>query len=199
MLPALILAYLGQGAKLITDTRNVLPNVFFNSVPGGVGSPFWWITFVFAILAAVIASQGSSFTLPASLILPAMISATFSLTQQLVHFHSVPMLKIIHTSSYFSGQVFVPVVNILIFLGTIGFTVGFGTSSGLTNAYGFAVSTVLIVTTTFIAISMVRIKHLPIALALAFLVGAGFIDGLFWGASLKKIPEGTFLAPATLC
>lgn len=123
-----------------------------------------------------------------------MISATFSLTQQLVHYHALPAIKIIHTSSYFSGQVYVPVVNGLLFLGTIAYTVGFGTSSGLTNAYGFAVATVLIVTTTFVGLSMVRIKGLPWILAIAFLLAGGFIDSLFWVATLKKVPTGTYLS-----
>jgi KUP system potassium uptake protein len=58
--PALCLAYLGQGARLVIDPVNVLPNVFFQSIPGGTGGGFWWFTFVFAILAAIIASQGTS-------------------------------------------------------------------------------------------------------------------------------------------
>lgn len=37
----------------------ILPNPYYNSVPGGIGSPFYWITFVFTILAAIIASQGT--------------------------------------------------------------------------------------------------------------------------------------------
>lgn len=138
-----------------------------------------------------------------------MISATFSLVQQLVHFHAMPAVKVIHTSSFVQGQVFVPVINVLLCIGTLGLVGGFGTGAGLTAAYGFAVSTVFIgtlifaclltivanisaVTTTFIAISIVRVKHLPVILAIAFALGMGFIDVLFWGASVKKIPEGNF-------
>lgn len=51
---------MGQGARLIRDGDNVIQNVFFQSIPGGVNGGFWWFTFVLAILAAVIASQGLS-------------------------------------------------------------------------------------------------------------------------------------------
>jgi KUP system potassium uptake protein len=54
----------------------------------------------------------------------------------------------------------------------------------------FAVSTVLIVTTTLVAISIPFVKGLPYVLGIAFMVFFGFIDGCFWGASLKKIPHG---------
>lgn len=56
--PCLVLAYLGQGSKLISDGAEVLPNIFFRSIPGGVGRPYWWITWIVSVLSAVIASQG---------------------------------------------------------------------------------------------------------------------------------------------
>lgn len=104
--PCLIIAYLGQGARLIVDGDNVISNVFFQSVPGGVGTGFWYFTFVLAILAAIIASQ-------------AMISATFSLIQQLTRLEAMPALKIIHTNNEAEGQVFCPSVNIIVMIGTI--------------------------------------------------------------------------------
>lgn len=61
--PCLLLAYLGQGAQLIINGDQVIQNVFFQSIPGGVGSGFWYFTFVFGILAAIIASQGLSLNL----------------------------------------------------------------------------------------------------------------------------------------
>lgn len=49
-----------------------------------------------------------------------MISATFSLVQQLTRLHAMPALKIIHTADDIRGQVFVPAVNVLCAMGTIG-------------------------------------------------------------------------------
>jgi KUP system potassium uptake protein len=62
--PALVLTYLGQAAAL-TVHPEWIPNPFYNSIPGGVGKPFFWIMFVLASSASVIASQ-------------AMILGTFS-------------------------------------------------------------------------------------------------------------------------
>ena len=55
--PALILAYLGQGAALITQGPDVVKNIFYRSIPGGQGGALWWITWSFALLAAIVASQ----------------------------------------------------------------------------------------------------------------------------------------------
>lgn len=73
----------------------------------------------------------------------------------------------------------------------------------------FSVATVMFSTTVLIAIQMKFVKQLPIAVALAFFLVFGFLDGelfkievnddadsrkgLFWGAALKKIPEGAYV------
>ncbi|GAA5958723.1 hypothetical protein JCM21900_002075 [Sporobolomyces salmonicolor] len=184
--PCLVLAYLGQGARLIVEGPNVIQNVFFQSIPGGVGSGLWWFTWVIAILSAVIASQ-------------AMITATFSLVQQLARLNIFPPVKIVHTDDKFQNRVFIPSVNFLLLVGTIGLTVGFGTNAGLTNAYGFAVSGVLLITTGIISIAIVKLKQLPVIIALHFLVGAGFIDGLFFGATALKVPHGAWFTLGLAC
>ncbi|KAM0793786.1 hypothetical protein ACM66B_001203 [Microbotryomycetes sp. NB124-2] len=178
--PCLVFAYLGQGAKLIVDGENVVKNVFFQSIPGGVGSALWWITWLFAVLAAVIASQ-------------AMITATFSLVQQLVGLKAMPPVKIVHTADDYEGQIYVPLINVLLLIGCVALTAGFGTDVALTNAYGFAVSGVMFVTTCFLAISIVYIKGLPVWIAVIFFFASGFIDALFFGATLKKVPHGAWL------
>ncbi|KAG0655829.1 hypothetical protein C6P46_000681 [Rhodotorula mucilaginosa] len=179
--PMLILQYLGQGAKLITHGDTVISNVFFNSIPGGTGGGLWWTVWIFAVLAAVIASQ-------------AMITAAFSLVQQLVSLHVMPPLRIIHTDSTSRGRIYVPIANFLLLVGTIGLTVGFGTEAGLTNAYGFAVSGVMFITTCTLAIAMIQIKHLPVIVAVIYFFAAGFIDCLFFGATLKKVPHGAWFS-----
>jgi K+ transporter len=54
--PSLIIAYLGQAAAL-TNHPEWISNTFYNSIPGGPGSVVYWIVFVLATLATVIASQ----------------------------------------------------------------------------------------------------------------------------------------------
>jgi KUP system potassium uptake protein len=75
--PSLVLAYLGQGSQLIVNGENVISNVFYRTIPGEHDGPLFWILYVYAILATLIASQ-------------AMITASFSLVQQLVNMRSLP-------------------------------------------------------------------------------------------------------------
>ena len=65
MYPSLVIAYLGQAAAL-ENHPEWISNTFYNSIPGGPGSAVYWIVFVLATSATVIASQ-------------AMILGTFSI------------------------------------------------------------------------------------------------------------------------
>ncbi|KAJ7689182.1 potassium transporter [Mycena rosella] len=178
--PSLVLAYLGQGARLIEDGEAVLSNIFYTTIPGPANGPLFWIVFVFAILATVIASQ-------------AMITATFSLVQQLVNMKALPPLEMTYTSETIQGQVYIPVVNWTIMIGTIVVVAAFSNLAALSNAYGFAVATVMFSTTILLAVQMRWVKHWPAAVALGYFILYGFVDGLFWGASLKKVPLGAWV------
>jgi len=175
-----VLAYLGQGSRLIVDGESVLANVFYLTIPGKHNGPLFWILYVYAILATLIASQ-------------AMITAAFSLVQQLVNMRSLPPLHMVHTSDKTQGQLYIPVVNWILMIVTIVIVAVFNNATQLTNAYGFAVATVMFTTTVLIALQMRYVKHLPIIVSIAFFLVFGFFDGLFWGASLKKIPQGAWV------
>ncbi|KAI0923360.1 hypothetical protein AcW1_006344 [Taiwanofungus camphoratus] len=178
--PCLVLAYLGQGARLIVDKEAVLSNLFYNTIPGHSNGPLFWILYVFAILATLIASQ-------------ALITATFSLVQQLVNMRSLPHLYMKYTSETTEGQVYIPIVNYILMIAVIIIVVAFKSSTSLTNAYGFAVATVMFTTTVLIALQMKYVKKWPAVVAVAFFLVFGFFDGLFWGAALKKIPYGAWV------
>lgn len=59
-------------------------------------------------------------------------------------------------------------------------------------ADGFAVAGVLFMTTFLLTLCMINVKHLPIYVALVFLVGAGFIDALFFASTIQKVPKGAW-------
>ncbi|GHJ84454.1 hypothetical protein NliqN6_0856 [Naganishia liquefaciens] len=177
--PALVLQYCGQGARLIVDGEHVIANPFYLSIPGGENGGLWWVIWIFGVFATLIASQ-------------AMITATFSLIQQLMGQKSFPTIRINYTSTLTAGQVYIPAVNWILMAGTI-ITVGiFGSSFAMTLAYGFAVAVVMFITTTLLAIQVPLIKGLPWVLGLAFFVFFGFLDGLFVGAAVKKVPHGAW-------
>ncbi|KIP04939.1 hypothetical protein PHLGIDRAFT_92762 [Phlebiopsis gigantea 11061_1 CR5-6] len=178
--PSLVLAYLGQGARLIHDGESVLSNLFYNTIPGRSNGPLFWVMYVFAILATLIASQ-------------AMITATFSLVQQLINMRNLPAFRMVYTSERIQGQVYIPSINWALMIVIVIVVAAFKSSTALTNAYGFAVATVMITTTALVAIQFKYVKGLPAWTGLFFFLVFGFIDGLFWGAALRKIPHGAWV------
>jgi len=81
---------------------------------------------VLATLAAIIASQ-------------ATITGAFRFTRQAVQLDLLPRLRILQTSAHEHGQIYVPVVNALVFGAVCIFVIGFGSSDALGSAYGAAV------------------------------------------------------------
>ncbi|CAG8779835.1 34627_t:CDS:2 [Gigaspora margarita] len=88
----LVLVYTGQAARLVLDPT-VIANTFWLTTPSD--PVIYWIIFILAILATIIASQ-------------AMISATFSLIYQSMQLDCFPRVKVIHTSEKVEGQIYIP-------------------------------------------------------------------------------------------
>ncbi|KAF8712435.1 hypothetical protein AX14_013103 [Amanita brunnescens Koide BX004] len=178
--PSLLLSYMGQGAQLIVNGEKALPNPFWNTIPGPTNGPIFWIIFVIANLATLVASQS-------------MISATFSLFQQVINMKSFPPLRMICTSDVFQGHVYIPAVNWVLMALTIIMVAAFGDSQNLTNAFGFSVATVMFSTSILLAVSMYYVKHWHWVVSVVFVVFFSFFDGVLWGAALKKIPMGAWV------
>ncbi|THG94247.1 hypothetical protein EW026_g7188 [Hermanssonia centrifuga] len=171
--PSVVLAYLGQGARLVVDGETALANLFYATIPGSPNGPLYWIMFVFGILATFIASQ-------------TLITASFSLIQQLIKMHVLPPLRIVHTSETHYGQIYIPAVNWILMIVTIIVVATFKDPVKLTNAYGWGFS-------LSPAVQMKFVKHLHVLVVLSFFLVFGFLDGLFWGAALKKVPQGAWV------
>ncbi|MCA8927058.1 MAG: KUP/HAK/KT family potassium transporter [Alphaproteobacteria bacterium] len=127
--PCLVLNYLGQGALVLGDAAQAA-HPFYHLAPDWFRIPL----VVLATAATVIASQ-------------AVISGAFSLTRQAVQLGQFPPVLIRQTSAEETGQVYVPAVNLVLALATIGLVLGFGSSTNLAGAYGIAVSTTMVITT----------------------------------------------------
>ncbi len=170
--PCLLLCYLGQGALLI-EHPEMINNPFFNMAPSWALLPL----VVLATAATVIASQ-------------AIISGVFSLSRQALQLGYQPRVEVCHSSAHEIGQVYVPVINWILFVATITLVVGFGSSASLAGAYGIAVALTMVVTTILTGVCARRrwgwSKPAAIALTGAFLV----IDLAFFGAACTKILDG---------
>jgi KUP system potassium uptake protein len=51
----------------------------------------------------------------------------------------------------------------------------------------------MLCTTLLVAIQMHYVKKRPVIVGFGFLLVFGFFDGLFWGASLRKVPHGAWV------
>lgn len=128
-MPALVLAYLGQGALLLSDPA-AIENPFYHMVPEG---PATYALVALATMAAVIASQ-------------ALISGVFSLTHQAIQLGYFPRVTILHTSHETEGQIYVPEINAMLAIGCLALVVVFRESSRLAGAYGLAVCGTMAIT-----------------------------------------------------
>jgi KUP system potassium uptake protein len=131
--PGLLLNYFGQGAYTLNHRAEAATegfNPFFVLAPAG---PMQLGLVLLSIIAAVIASQ-------------ALISGTFSLTRQAIQLGYFPRLKILHTNAEQEGQIYIPLINWMLAIGSIWIVVGFKSSDALASAYGIAVTGTMAVT-----------------------------------------------------
>src|SRR6202045_1649848 len=171
VLPSLVLNYFGQGALLLSDP-SAIANPFYLLAPRWAHYPM----VAFATVATIIASQ-------------AIISGAYSLTQQSIQLGFLPRMRVLHTASQAMGQIYIPVVNWLLAIGTLGAVLAFGSSDALGGAYGIAVSMLMAITTVLAALVALRWGHnLLVVLAVngLFLI----VDLIFVAANATKLLEG---------
>jgi KUP system potassium uptake protein len=173
--PALALNYLGQGA-LILDKPSSISSPFYLLSPGWARIPM----VVLATCATVIASQ-------------AVISGAFSVSRQAVRLGFLPPLTIRHTSRQEGGQIYIPVVNWLLFAGVLVLMLLFRSSSKLATAYGLAVTGTFLLTTTLFLILAGSSWHWAPWKLVAFAVVFGGLELIFFAANVSKIRHGGWL------
>ena len=101
--PCLLFAYIGQAAYISAHEREeAFTNPFFNTVPPGT----LYFSLIIAVLAAIVASQ-------------AMITSSFQLLSQVMRLSYFPHIKTVHTSQKFHEQVYMPLANWLLMIGTV--------------------------------------------------------------------------------
>ena len=175
VLPSLALNYFGQGALLLSDPK-AIKNPFFLLAPEWALIPM----LILATLATVIASQ-------------AVISGVFSLTRQAVRLGYLPGMRIIHTSERESGQIYIPVINWVLYFAVLIVIISFEHSSNLAAAYGIAVTGTMVLTAMLSCTVAVKNWHwnkLAVAVILVLML---CIDVPLFTANLVKIFSGGWL------
>ncbi len=176
--PALIVNYLGQGAWALEEAAagRSVDGPFFHLVPPSLIIPL----VILATVATVIASQ-------------AVISGAFTLTHQAAHLGFWPRIRARHTSASERGQVYVASVNVLLFLGVIAIVAMFQKSERLAEAYGFAVTGTMVVTTLLAYVVARGVWGWSRPLAFAVIAVFTAIVSAFFVACATKILHGAWL------
>ncbi len=177
--PALVLNYFGQGALLL-ELGKPVDHPLYHLVPPVV---LPWLV-ILATAATVIASQ-------------ATISGAFSMARQAVHLDLLPRLRVLQTSALEHGQIYVPIVNWLVFIAVCLFVIGFGSSDALSGAYGAAVVGTMVVTTilgAFVAATQWNWPKWQVAALFGLML---VTDTAYVAGNMTKVPTGGWI-PLTL-
>ena len=176
--PSLVMNYFGQGALLLSKPDAIV-NPFFLLAPGWALIPL----LILSTLATVIASQ-------------AVISGVFSLTRQAVRMGYLPPMRIIYTSDEESGQIYIPVVNWLLYFAVLIAIVSFKHSSNLASAYGIVVTGTMVITSVLIGIVMVKNWGWKTWAGGLMMAAMLIIDVPLFAANLTKLFSGGWLPVA---
>jgi len=172
----LLITYVGQASWLLQNqTGKVFEGKTFYAV-----MPDWFLIpgIIIATAAAIIASQ-------------ALISGSFTLISEAIRLNLWPKMKINYPTEA-KGQLFVPGINTLLFVGCVGIVLYFQTSSAMGAAYGLAITLCMLATTILVANFMVlhRVKPFLIYLFLGVFLT---IEVSFLIANLDKFPHGGYV------
>lgn len=165
VLPALVVAYLGEAAAVLRDPA-AAAEPFYAVVPGWATIP----VLVLATLATVIASE-------------AVIAGGFTVLHQAGGLGLFPYLRTRHPSAEEGGRIYVPAANWALAAAVLSVVVLFRSSEKLASAYGVAVAaTILVTVTLFLALDRTWRR----------VVAAGGIAVMlaFFAATLPKVLSG---------
>jgi KUP system potassium uptake protein len=177
----LVMNYFGQGAYLLLHEGKTLEQLGkANPNPFYLMMPVWFqpIGIVIATLAAVIASQ-------------ALISGSFTLINEAMRLNFWPKVKIKFPTDV-KGQLYIPSINWLLFLGCVGIVIYFKESGNMEHAYGLAIVLCMIMTTILLNFYLImkRVKWYFIApIILVYLT----IELSFLAANIVKFLDGGFV------
>jgi KUP system potassium uptake protein len=175
VLPALLINYFGQGAKVLADPT-AIENPFYRLVP----ETFLLPMIVLATAATVIASQ-------------AVITGAYSLVHQAIQLGLLPRLAILHTSASHVGQIYIPRVTVALLVGVLLLVGLFRTSSALASAYGIAVATTMVVDGLLGFIVIWKLWQWPLWKTVALITPFVVVDVTFFSANLLKLLEGAWV------
>lgn len=179
----LILNYLGQGAWLLANYKDqVIPphimadgfNPFISIMPQWFKLP----GIIISTIAAVIASQ-------------ALISGSFTLISEAMRLNLWPKMKINYPTEE-KGQLYIPGISLLLFVGCVGIVLYFQKSANMGAAYGLAITMCMISTSILFANFLVS-RRVNKGWIYLYLIVYFSIESSFLVANLEKFMHGGYV------
>ena len=160
---------LGEGATMhgLNPFYEIMPEWFL--IPG----------IIIATSAAIIASQ-------------ALISGSYTLINEAMNLNFWPRVAVRQPSNI-KGQIYIPSVNIILWVGCVLMVLYFQTSSNMEAAYGLAITITMMVTTFLLTIFLwYKLRWNKLLVMLLMLLFAS-IEITFFIANIQKFPEGGYI------
>ena len=176
--PALLLDYLGQGARMLDPAPIVDGNVFYALVPSSPA--FVYPLVAVSWIATIIASQ-------------ALISGAFSLVNQAAQLGLFPRVSVVHTNAEVEGQIYIPEVNWGYLVLCIVLVLAFRSSHNLAPAYGLAVTGTMALTTVMFYLVSTRVWHWRALLIGPVCLGLVIVDLAFFLSNATQFLEGGYV------
>ena len=170
---ALLTNYIGQAAWLMNQGISSLGgrNPFFEIIPA-------WFLFpgiLIATAAAIIASQ-------------ALISGSFTLISEAISLNFWPRVALRQPTES-KGQVYIPSVNTILWIGCILMILYFKESAHMEAAYGFSITIAMMMTTILLGFFLIYKLKWNLVIISAILVFFTIIESSFFIANVAKIKE----------
>ena len=173
---SLVLNYLGQGAWAMLRHQPDLGGVnpFFAIVP----PQFLLVSVIIATVASIIASQ-------------ALISGSFTLISEAISLGFWPRVKLKYPTDV-RGQIYIPSINWILFVGCSLVVLYFRTSEAMTAAYGFSITVAMLMTTILVFYFLRYIKRYPFWIVGAIVTVFVCVETSFFVANAVKLLKRLF-------
>lgn len=181
----LLINYMGQGAHLLThqgetlkrmvNGKEVILNPFYEMMPE------WFLIpgIVIATTAAIIASQ-------------ALISGSYTLINEAMNLNFWPRVAVRQPSEV-KGQIYIPSINIMLWIGCVLMVLYFQNSSNMEAAYGLAITLTMMVTTYLLSFFLLYKLRWDKVLVFFLVLLFATIEISFFIANIHKFPEGGYI------
>lgn len=176
---ALIINYFGQAVWLLKNfegsTVKTGLNPFYEIMPPW----FFYTGFIISTIATIVASQ-------------ALISGSFTLINEAIRLNLWPKVRINYPTEL-RGQLYIPSVNWMLFLGCGAIVLYFRESSRMENAYGLTIIIGMMMSSILLVYFMSMRRYRKIFIY-GFLSTYAIVEYSFFIANMKKFPEGGWIS-----